>query len=735
MAADGPTMSRSSASPATQSPGPLRGVDPLPLTPPGELTRLLTEIAALQTAVQERDRQHRLYETVASATPDLIYVFNLQHRFIYANKALLAMWGKTWDEAVGRNCLELGYEPWHAAMHDREIEQVIATRRSIRGVVAFHGTNGRRMYDYIFSPVFSANGEVEAIAGTTRDVTEQHKAAEDAKFVAGLMEQLLPLDNEKKIINQAMAAVGRHFGVHRAYFVEGLESKNLIRVSENWVRDDAPSLAGTFSLYDFGGAEWWRKYSAGDFAVEDTEKHPLISREAAANYASVGVRSYAVQPVKRTGDWTVVLSVTESTPRKWTPDELRLLDHVAARVWPLVERVRAEAALRLARDEAIAASRAKDDFLAILSHELRTPLNPVLLMASESANDTGLAPEVRSDFKMISDNVSLQARLIDDLLDFNRIVHGKVALDKRSLDLHAIVRDATATLHEEIAAKRIELTFALHAMQSAVYGDPVRLRQVFWNLLKNAVKFTPAGGSVEISSAEDQQPAFIELRIRDSGIGMRAEEIAQVFQPFVQGQHTREKRRESYGGLGLGLAISRMLVELHGGKLRAESAGPGRGCTILVSLPLESTAASAKAAGPGNGQAAGAAGHIRRLLFVEDHEPTRAAMTRLLQRRGYEVIAAQSVQEGLKQGTHARFDALISDLGLPDGDGCELMIELRRKFPDLPGIALSGYGMDGDLVRSREAGFADHLIKPVSVDALDRAMSRLFERSSHGRHR
>ncbi len=733
MAADRPNLSDPATSPAPLATADVRGSDRVPREAPADLSRLLAEIAALRTAVQERDRQHRLYETVASATPDLIYVFDLGHRFIYANKALLTTWGRTWEDAVGRNWLELGYEPWHAAMHDRELEQVIATKRSIRGLVAFNGTNGRRMYDYIFSPVFGANGEVEAIAGTTRDVTEQHKIAEDAKFVASLMEQLLPLDNEKKIVHQAMAAIGRHFGVHRAYFVEALETKNLIRVGDNWVRDDAPSLAGTFTLYDFGGAEWWRKYSAGDFAVEDVQNHPLISREAAVNYAAVGVRAYAVQPIKRTGDWTVVLSVTENTPRKWSADELRLLDHVAARVWPLVERVRAEAALRQARDEAVAASRAKDDFLAILSHELRTPLNPVLLMASESATDPALAPEVRADFKMISDNVSLQARLIDDLLDFNRIVHGKVTLAKRSLDLHAIVRDATATLQEEIAAKRIGLTFSLHARHPAVHGDPVRLRQVFWNLLKNAVKFTPAGGRVEISSAEQQRPGMIELRIRDSGIGMRPEEIAQVFQPFVQGQHTREKRRESYGGLGLGLAISRMLVDLHGGTLRAESAGPGQGCTILVDLPLETTGVR-ETAGDGHvrtGQTAPA----RRLLFVEDHEPTRTAMSKLLRRRGYEVTIAHSIQHGLEQSGQAPFDALISDLGLPDGDGCELMIALRKKFPGLPGIALSGYGMDGDLVRSRDAGFSEHLIKPVSVDSLDRAMTRLFARSANGRQR
>jgi PAS domain S-box-containing protein len=687
--------------------------------------------AALQAAVREKESLQRLHEAVVSATPDLIYVFDLNHRFTYANKALLAMWGKTWEEAIGRNCLELGYEPWHAAMHDRELDEVVATKRSIRGEVAFHGTNGRRFYDYILSPVLGANGDVEAVAGTTRDVTEQHGTAADARFVADLMQRLIPLEIESEIIRQAVTAVGQHFRAHRCYFMECLESRNLMRVSENWVRDQSASLAGELTLYDFGGPTWWRQFSAGDFAVEDVTRHPLIDPESARNYVSRDISSYAVQPIKRTGEWTVVLAITENTPRVWTAHELRLLDHVAARVWPLVERVRAETQLRAARDEALAASRAKDDFLAVLSHELRTPLNPVLLVASESANDPALAEEVRGDFKMISDNISLQARLIDDLLDFNRIIHGKVTLEKRELDLHEVVRDATATLQEEIAAKQIGLTFALHARIHTVQGDPVRLRQVFWNLLKNAVKFTPAGGRIEISSPEGPRAGGIELRIRDTGIGMNSGELAQIFHPFVQGEHASDGHRESFGGLGLGLAISRTLVELHGGTLSAESGGTGHGATIIVRLPLKAAAGRrAKPADHNGSTPANGNGHrTQRILFVEDHEPTRTAMTRLLKRRGYEVSIAHSVQAGLEQARDSLFDVLISDLGLPDGDGCELMVELKKKQPDIRGIALSGYGMDGDLTRSRDAGFSDHLIKPVSVDSLDRAMTRLLERN------
>jgi PAS domain S-box-containing protein len=399
------------------------------------------------------------------------------------------------------------------------------------------------------------------------------------------------------------------------------------------------------------------------------------------------------------------------------------------------DRIRAEQQLKVARDDALAANRAKDEFLATLSHELRTPLNPALLVASDSAEDDALPGGVRANFKMIADNISLQARLIDDLLDLNRIIHGKVSLERRQLDLHEVIREATATLHEEITAKRIDLTFSLHAPEHMVSGDPVRLRQVFWNILKNAVKFTPAGGCIEISSPNAAPTKEIEVRVRDSGAGMAPTELARIFHPFVQGRHADEGHHEAYGGLGLGLAISRMLAESHNGSISAESPGPDQGTTIIVRLPL-----SGPAVAEGNGPEDAQANAIRlpsiakearvpRVLFVEDHEATRVTLSRLLRRRGYDVTVTQSVADALRRADCGVFDVLISDLGLPDGDGCTLMGKLRTKQSSLPGIALSGFGMDTDLSRSRAAGFQEHLIKPVSIDSIDRALARVLERS------
>ena len=385
----------------------------------------------------------------------------------------------------------------------------------------------------------------------------------------------------------------------------------------------------------------------------------------------------------------------------------------------------AEEELKRARDDALAANRAKDEFLATLSHELRTPLNPVLLISSEASADPTLSEEVKADFKAIADNVSLQARLIDDLLDFNRIVRGKFTIERRRLDLHDIIREATAAVREEIKARRHDLAFSFAADRYVVVGDPVRLRQVLWNVIKNAVKFTRTGGSIRIvtSTVGDR----VEVAVCDTGIGIRPSDLTRIFEPFVQGGARGGEDRSPYGGLGLGLAIARMLVEQHGGTIRAASEGPGHGAAIIIRLPLATADESAEfPPGEWRGAFRPPSAVARRILFVEDHEPTRVSLARLLARRGYAVESADSLRSALEAADGKSFDVLVSDLGLPDGDGCMLLRELRGRQPSILGVAISGYGMDADLARSSEAGFSSHLTKPISIDALDRALKKIW---------
>jgi PAS domain S-box-containing protein len=245
----------------------------------------------------------------------------------------------------------------------------------------------------------------------------------------------------------------------------------------------------------------------------------------------------------------------------------------------------AEQEVAEARDRAVAASKAKDNFLAALSHELRTPLTPVLLLASEEATNSRLAPEVRADFEMIAKNVALEARLIDDLLDLTRITRGKLALDVRPTDVHGVLQDALNTVRDEFAEKRIDLHVKMNAERHQVQGDPVRLQQIFWNVLKNAAKFTPEGGRVDVATNLVEQNRLV-VRITDTGIGLTPGELERIFDAFAQGEHADTPARHRFGGLGLGLAISERLAQLHGGDLRARSPGRNQGATFEIELPL-----------------------------------------------------------------------------------------------------------------------------------------------------
>ncbi len=511
----------------------------------------------------ELRRLSNVHETILSNTDDFAYIFDRQGRFLYANRRLLTVWAKTLEQIVGKTCLELGYPDWHAAMHMREIEQVIATKQPIRGEVPFTGASGiSGVYDYIFKPVLGANGEVEVIAGTTRDVSD---------------------------------------------------------------------------------------------------------------------------------------------------------------------RKRAEQELQRARDAALAASRAKDDFLAALSHELRTPLNPVLLLASDAASNPAVPAELRATFETIRKNTEIEARLIDDLLDLTGITRGKLKMNKSRTDVHAVLRDTLANLAPEFREKRLELTVELAAVRTAVEADPVRLSQVFANLLKNAIKFTPEGGAVTVASRTDA--GRIEIRIADTGLGLTAGELERVFDPFTQGEHATDPEARRYGGLGIGLAIARSVVEAHGGELEAASAGRNRGSAFSVRLPwsavpaelsgtaevFESSVEPAAANQPGP----------RRVLVVEDHEPTRVALARLLRRRGYNVTVADTLATARAVLERQSIDLLVSDIGLPDGSGMTLMAEVRERH-GVPGIALTGYGMADDVERSRSAGFTRHLTKPIRVESLEAALAAVF---------
>jgi PAS domain S-box-containing protein len=390
----------------------------------------------------------------------------------------------------------------------------------------------------------------------------------------------------------------------------------------------------------------------------------------------------------------------------------------------ITERKRAEMELKKAHQEVLAASRAKDDFLATLSHELRTPLNPVLLIASDAASNRDLPPRIRTDFDTIRKNVEMEARLIDDLLDLTRIARGKIILERRPLNVHRVLQDAIAQETEEMTRKEISLDLKLNAEQQIVQADAVRLQQIFWNLLNNAVKFTPSGGKIGVETAVSQNKLLI--KISDNGIGMTPDEMNRIFTAFSQGLHAGGENGHRFGGLGLGLAISQKLAELHYGRIYATSEGRDKGSLFVVEFPLLQGPERPEGDNGEDAPQSVLKPQVRkngiRILLVEDHEPTRTSLARLLMHRYYEVITAASVAEARSLAQTREFHLLISDIGLPDGNGYDLMLELKKDRP-VKGIALTGYGMEQDVARSQDAGFVAHLTKPVGIQSLEVALA------------
>src|SRR5438477_3747107 len=381
------------------------------------------------------------------------------------------------------------------------------------------------------------------------------------------------------------------------------------------------------------------------------------------------------------------------------------------------------------RHELINANAAKDQFLALLSHELRNPLSPVIAMVGELEASAPRSAKLRQALEVIRRNVELEARLIDDLLDVTRIAKGKLQLSLEIVDVHEILERAYEICREDLTKKSIEVKFELNAEDVHVEGDPARLQQVFWNLVKNSVKFTPVDGRITITTS-NTLPNEIEIRVSDTGIGIEPDKIGKIFNAFEQGQASITRR---FGGLGLGLAISRAMIDAHRGKIRVESPGKDKGATFVVQLKTVAAPVGTENGADGErilvAERKTAVSRRHRLLVVDDHADTCTGMKMMLERRGYDITVAHSAGQAVEKTEQEDFDLLISDIGLADRSGYELMSELR-KSKGLAGIALSGFGLETVAIEARDPGFSEHLTKPINFDRLEQAIRHLLESTS-----
>lgn len=380
---------------------------------------------------------------------------------------------------------------------------------------------------------------------------------------------------------------------------------------------------------------------------------------------------------------------------------------------------------RAARVEAESANRAKDRFLATLSHELRTPLTPVLATATAMLDDPSTPTSIRHVLEMIRRNVGTEARLIDDLLDLTRISRGKLLLKRELIDAHEQILRVIEICGEDAESAGLVMISGLAAEDHQLDADPARFQQVIWNLLKNAIKFSPPESTVTIRTRNtgdwrSLMDRRLVIEVMDQGIGIDAAVLPRIFLMFEQGGQSTERR---FGGLGIGLAISKSIVESHGGQIRAVSQGHGKGATLTVELPVSAKAASrpvepAPSFIPGRASA-------HRILLVEDNKDTLEYLAATLVRRGHSVRKAANFAIAIREASASEVDLLISDIDLPDGSGLDLMRRLRGTSP-VKGIALSGFGSTDDVDQSLSAGFSEHLIKPVEFRRLEQAIEQVM---------
>ncbi len=572
--------------------------------------------------------------------------------------------------------------------------------------------------------------------------------SEDAETIDELRRTKAALEDETRLLdtlNRTGAMIASHLDLES--IVQSVTDSATSLTGANFgaffytVKDQA---GGVFTLYTLSGAPRaaFDKFghpratplfgptfegAGGVIRIADVKKDPRYGRWAPHHGMPPGhlpVCSYlAVPVVLRSGEVVGGLFFGHRLADMFSERHERIVAGIAsqaaiafdnARLYE--ETKRAVAAERVARTEVERVSTMKDEFLATLSHELRTPLNAVLGWAEM------LRPRVDGDADLargldtIARNARAQAQMIEDLLDMNRIVSGKIRLDVQKLDLAAIVDAAVDSVRPSVDARQLRLRKTLDPLAGPVFGDPHRLQQIVWNLLSNAVKFTPRGGRIDLLL--QRVNSHVEITVSDSGIGIEPDFLPFLFDRFRQADSSTTRR---YGGLGLGLSIVRQLVEMHGGNVRAESAGKDQGATFVITLPLrvlhESEERRHPTARPPTGPDTSISLAGVKVLLVDDEPDARELLAHVLVSSQAEVACAGSADEAVSLIASVRPDVIVSDIGMPEKDGYQLMREIRGLPADrggkTPAIALTAFARSEDRTRALISGFQVHIAKPI----------------------
>ncbi|MEH1889118.1 MAG: PAS domain S-box protein [Nostoc sp.] len=656
----------------------------------------------LTTQVQE---QANILNAILTASVDHIYIFNRRGCYQYVSLDGATLLGLKPQDLIGKTLPELDLPTDLVEQVDNQRQAVMKTGQPIKDECEYLTADGVHYYEYILTALRNSNQTIEGVISVYHDITEHKRAEKSLRESEARFRRLF----ESNLIGVAF------------WNVDGfiIDANDAFLQLAGYTRDQFATL----------GRINWRELTPVEY--KDLDDRALLEVQA-TGVSNIYEKEYLHRNGKRV---PIVLGIALLNDSKDNGvafvlditdvyDELRLRKLAEKECDRLLKRE------KTARQQAEIANKIKNEFLGVLSHELRTPLNSLLGWSKMLRTRKFDEKTTNHALETIERNAKLQTQLIEDLLDVSHILQGKLNLNICPVSLVMVVEAALKTVQLAAQAKSIQIQTIFDPTLGQVIGDPNRLQQVLWNLLSNAVKFTPTGGRVEIRLMEVANQA--QIQVSDTGKGISPDFLSYVFDYFRQADGTTTR---TFGGLGLGLAIVRKVVEMHGGKVQAESLGEGSGATFTVELPLlvrsedvryeenESLDSEPESSLLSNTQ----------ILVVDDEADIRDLITFILQDYGAEVTAVSSAQEALQALSESIPNVLISDIGMPKTDGYMLMREVRARSPQqggrVPAIALTAYAGEMNQQQALAAGFQMHISKPIDPDVLLKAIADLIEPS------
>jgi PAS domain S-box-containing protein len=696
---------------------------------------------SIKAKMETRERFRLLVEGVKDYA---IFMLDAQGRVVSWRPGVERINGYRADEIVGRD-FSVFFTPEDIESGEpQRILEIAAAEGRYEGSGWQMRKDGSRFWGSGIVAAIDDGGRLRGFTIIARDATERKIMEETVRFLADLNQALLPLADPEEIVAVAARMLGEYMGVDRCAYGEIEADEKHFTCMGEYTRGEASSRVVRFRVDDLN-SEAQRIIRANyPHVVNDFEAEPIARRDLSGCPHSE-MRAMISVPLSKKGRYVARMAVSQKTPRHWSPWEIELVTKVANRCWEAVERARAVRNMRkseeryreelerllreekAARADAEAANRMKDEFLTTISHELRTPLTSILGWARMLTSGRLNGPQAQHALEVIEQSARSQTRLVEDVLDTSRIITGRLTLDAQPVAIEHIFHAAVDVIRPTAEAKGISLSSAVDEPDGVVLGDANRLQQAIWNLLSNAVKFTNEGGRIEarLARAEGQ----IEIAVKDTGIGIEPRFLSHVFDRFSQADSSSTR---TYGGLGIGLAIVRHIVEMHGGGVSASSPGKGQGATFKIRLPLISAGRTTqlevpRVEAPTPTKEPMVLEDIHRLdgvrvLLVEDDPVTLDLLKFIFDEFGADVITATSVDEALEALERFIPDALVSDIAMPDRDGCDLVREVRTREPErggnIPAVAVTAYARVEDRVRALTAGFQMHITKPIVPDEL-----------------